>query len=248
MIIFDAMNKKVITGLIALMGISIIGIIVIQLIWMNNAIRVRNELFDRSVNEALNSTTNRLETLQDFRMINHFSFGDSMQFKSLMPPPPPPPPAFAGKMPKRVIIPKRNRDASQRHIETIVKASRGKNGIQYRISTKTDSLHSGGEAIFINTDSVVLDLGSVYEKGLNKFDSLAGQFEEWTDSSDKLKQRIEIKTHKLKRIANKVVQEISTWEEDVPIERVNEVLKKELENRNIPISFETGIIRDSLIS
>ncbi|HAQ18996.1 MAG TPA: hypothetical protein DCR40_07150 [Prolixibacteraceae bacterium] len=247
MIIFDAMNKKVITGLITLMGISILGIIVIQLIWMNNAIRVRNELFDRSVNEALNSTTNRLETMQDFRMINHFSFGDSMQFKSLMPPPPPPPPVFVGKIPKRVVIPKKNRDASQRNIEMIVKAGKSKNGFQYRISTKTDSLHPGGDVIYI-TDSVVRNLGSVYEHGLNKFDSVVGQYDEWTDSTDQIKHRIEIKTHKLKRIANKVVQEISTWEEDVPIDRVNEVLKKELENRNIPIPFETGIIKDSLIS
>jgi two-component system phosphate regulon sensor histidine kinase PhoR len=248
MIIFDAMNKKVITGLIALMGVSIIGIIIIQLIWMNNAIRVRNELFDRSVNEALNSTTSRLETMQDFRMINHFSFGDSLQFKRMVPPPPPVPPVFIGKMPKRVIMPKRNREATQRHIETIVKTGKGKNGFQYQISTKADSLHKGGEVIVINTDSAVIDLGAVYESGLNKFDSLVGQFEAWTDSSNKLKQRMEIKTHKLKRIANKVVQEISTWEEDVPIERVNEVLKKELENRNIPILFETGIIKDSLIT
>ena len=130
----------------------------------------------------------------------------------------------------------------------IVKAGRGKNGFKYQISTKIDSLHSGGDVIFINSDSVVQNLGSVYEHGLNKFDSLVGQFDEWTDSNDMIKQRIEIKTHKLKRIANKVVREISTWEEDVPIDRVNEVLKKELENRNIPISFETGIIKDSLIS
>ena len=248
MIIFDAMNKKVITGLIALMGISIIGIIIIQLIWMNNAIRVRNELFDRSVNEALNSTTNRLETMQDFRMINHFSFGDSIQFTSLAPPPPPPPPVFVGKLPKKVIIPKRTREASQRQIEMIVKSGKDKNGFQYQISTNTDSIHSGGDVIYINTDSVVRKLGSVYEHGLNKFDSIVGQFDEWTDSTNQIKQRIEFKTHKLKRIANKVVQEISTWEEDIPIDRVNEVLKKELENRNIPIPFETGIIKDSLIS
>lgn len=242
------MNKKVITGLIALMGISILGIIIIQLIWMNNAILVRNELFDRSVNEALNSTTNRLETLQDFRMINHFSFGDSMQFQGVIPPPPPVPPAFIGKMPKRVVIPKGTRDASQRQIEMIVEAGKDKSGFQYRISTKTDSLHSGGDVIYINTDSVVRNLDSAYQHGIKKFDSITGQIVEWTDSPDKIKQRIEIKTHKLKRMANKVVQEISTWEEDIPIERVNEVLKRELENRNIPIAFETGIIKDSLIS
>jgi two-component system phosphate regulon sensor histidine kinase PhoR len=242
------MNKKVITGLIALMGISIIGIIVIQLIWMNNAIRVRNELFDRSVNEALNSTTNRLETMQDFRMINHFSFGDTMLFQGV-PPPPPPPPVLSGRMQKRVHIPGKSRNSSEKQMEMIVKAGRNNNGFQYRISTKIDSLHSGkDQIIYINTDSMARNLGSVYAHGINKLDSIVGQFDASMDSSGKIKQRIEIKTHKLKRIANKVVQEISTWEEDVPIDRVNEVLKKELENRNIPISFELGIIKDSIVS
>ena len=50
------MNKKIFTGLVILMGISIFGIIIVQLVWMNNAIKVKNQLFDRSVNEALNNT------------------------------------------------------------------------------------------------------------------------------------------------------------------------------------------------
>lgn len=57
------MNKKNITGLIVLMGISILGIIVVQLVWMNNAIRVKNELFNRGVNEALTNTVNKLEDI-----------------------------------------------------------------------------------------------------------------------------------------------------------------------------------------
>jgi len=239
------MNKKIITGLIALMGISILGIIIVQLVWMNNAIRVRNELFDRSVNEALTSTTNRLETMQDFRLINHFAFGDSMHFNRRAPRPPIPPAIF-GRTPRRIIIPKA---PSAKQIEMIVKAGKSKNGFQYQISTKSDSLNSEVEnVIVINSDSIAQNLGSVYENGINKFDSIVGQIDSWTDSTGQLKQRIEFKTRKLKRVANKVVQEISTWEEDVPIERVNEVLKKELENRNIPIPFELGIIKDSIFS
>ena len=57
------MNKKIITGLIVLMGISILGIIVVQLVWMNNAIRVKNELFNRGVNEALTNTVNFWPTI-----------------------------------------------------------------------------------------------------------------------------------------------------------------------------------------
>lgn len=230
------------------MGISILGIIIIQLVWMNNAIRVRNELFDRSVNEALNSTTNRLETLQDFHLINHFAFGDTMHFRGIPPPPPIPQNVFR-RTPKRFIMPAKPQRHSARQIEMFVKGGKNKNGFQYRISTKNDSLHSGEEKIvFINTDSIARNLGSVYAHGINKIDSLVGKFDAWTDSTGKLKQRIEFKTQKLERVANKVVQEISTWEEDVPIDRVNEVLKKELETRNIPIPFKTGIIKDSILT
>jgi two-component system phosphate regulon sensor histidine kinase PhoR len=239
-------NKKIITGLIALMGVSIIGIIIIQLVWMNNAIRVRNELFDRSVNEALTSTTNRLETLQDFRLINHFSFNDTVHFQGMAPVPPMPPDVFR-PAPERVVAPRRR--LSNRRIEMVLKADNKKNGYQYQISTKMDTIQSGkGNFIFINSDSMVRNLDSVYAHGINRFDSLVGQFDIRSDSADKLRQRIEVKTHKLKRVANQVVQEISTWEEDVPLERVSEVLKKELENRNIPIPFELGIIKDSVIS
>ena len=100
------MNKKIITGLIALMGISILGIIVVQLVWMNNAILVKNELFDRSVNEALTGTTNRLETMQDFRIINHFAFSDSNRFRGFQHLPPPPPFAVDSRVPGRVRISK----------------------------------------------------------------------------------------------------------------------------------------------
>lgn len=245
MIIFDAMNKKIFAILIALMGISILGIVIIQLVWMNNAIRVKNELFDRSVNEALTSTTNRLETMQDFRMINHFAFNDTMHFMGI-PPPPPVPQITHIRSPRRINITKK---PSAKQIEMIVKAAKNKNGFQYHISTKGDSLASEEEkVIIVNADSIARNLGSVYAHGINKFDSIVAQFETWTDSAGQLKQRIDFKTRKLKRVANKVVQEISTWEEDVPIERVNEVLKKELENRNIPIPFELGVIKDSVFT
>jgi len=241
------MNKKIITGLIALMGISILGIIIIQLVWMNNAIRVRNELFDRSVNEALTSTTKRLETMQDFRMINHFAFDDTI-FRGSMPVPPAPPipPTVYRNSPRRSGIPKRQ---STQQIKMIVKSGKNKNGFQYQISTRHDSLHSEEDnVIFINTDSMARNLETVYAHGINKFDSLVEKLDYQKDTTGLLKKQFEFKTRKLKRVANKVVQEISTWEEDVPVERVNEVLTKELGNRNIPIPFEIGIIKDSLIS
>jgi len=243
------MNNKIITGLIALMGISIVGIIIIQLVWMNNAIHVRNELFDRSVNEALTSTTNRLETLQDFRMINHFALGDTANLPDDLPPPPPPPPApnIQGSKSNRELI---QQNPTNQEIEMIVNAEKNKNGFQYRISTKNNRSGYGHnkKVVIINTDSLAKNLDSLYAHGIHKMDSLVGQYDEWNDSASGMKRRFAVKTNRLKRVANRVVQEISTWEEDVSIDRVNEVLTKELENRDIPIPFEIGIIKDSIIS
>ncbi len=243
------MNKKIITGLIALMGISILGIIIIQLVWMSNAIRVRNELFDRNVNEALNGTTNRLETLQDFRMINHFALGDTVSLPDDVPPPPPPPPSpnFQGSKSQRELI---QPMPSSQQIEMIVKGERSKKGIQYHISTKNNRLGYGRnkKVVIINKDSLAQNLDSLYAHGIHRMDSLVGQYKEWNDSASGIKRRFEVKTDQLKRVANKVVREISMWEEDVSIDRVKEVLTMELKNRNIPIPFEVGIIKDSLIS
>ena len=226
------------------MGISIIGIIIIQLVWMNNAIRVKNELFDRSVNEALTSTTNRLETMQDFRMINHFAFEgpDSILNE---PPMPPPPPQFQRQKSRR--SDKGPERPSTRQVQMTVQANHSKKGFQYHITTRKDSLKRSEEVIYINTDSLEKKLGSEYKKGINKFDSVVENIELTDDTLPGIKRRIEVKSTRLKQVANQVVQEISTWEKDVPIERVNEVLKKELENRNIPIPFALGIIKDSII-
>lgn len=60
---------KKVNILIALMVMALAGIIIMQLIWMNNAVKVRNELFDRSVNEAMLATSRRVETLHEVVMI-----------------------------------------------------------------------------------------------------------------------------------------------------------------------------------
>ena len=238
------MNKKIIIGLITLMGISIVGIIIIQLVWMNNAIRVKNELFDRSVNEALTSTTNRLETMQDFRMINDFAFNDGSH--PIPPPFLPQPPNYQHQKFRNDKI--QHGKPSKRQIEMIVQADHSKNGFSYHITTKRDSSKRSEDVIYINSDSIEKKLGSVYDRGINRFDSLVENLEIKGDSVPGMKHRFEVKTTRLKQVANKVVREISTYEDDVPIEHVNEVLKKELENRNIPIPFAVGIIKDSVIT
>ena len=60
------------------MSVSLIGIIVVQVFWIKNAIKVKTEQFDRSVNDAMNQVVERLEKNENllvisdqFRQFNH---------------------------------------------------------------------------------------------------------------------------------------------------------------------------------
>ncbi len=83
------------------MGISILGIIAVQLVWMNNAIRVKDELFNRSVNEALNNTAKKMEERHNLGVVNRMvfngdstlQFGDDNDYEFHFQIPEPPPPA-----------------------------------------------------------------------------------------------------------------------------------------------------------
>ena len=245
------MNKKIFVLLVALMGISILGIVIVQLVWMNNAIRVRNELFDRSVTEALGSATTRLENVQDFRMMSHFTWRDSTQtaeFEGF--PPAPPEPKFPGHQPRRIVIPKVPGNPTSQQIERIVRAAKGKRSFEYRILQKGDSSQKAEENIIvINTDSLGKNLDSLFAREHHRFDSLALDSADFKNQNGQFKKRVDIKTRRLNRMANKVVEEISSWEKvELPVEQINEILSIELQNKGIPIPFEFGIFRDSVIS
>lgn len=55
------MKNKSFTGLVILMGFSLLGIIIVQFFWMNNAIKVRQEKFDASIYDALQATVHRIQ-------------------------------------------------------------------------------------------------------------------------------------------------------------------------------------------
>lgn len=56
------MSKNIINGVLVLMSISLLGVVGLQLYWINDAIQVKQAEFDRSVNEALTRVVAKLET------------------------------------------------------------------------------------------------------------------------------------------------------------------------------------------
>ncbi|MCX6279650.1 MAG: HAMP domain-containing sensor histidine kinase [Bacteroidetes bacterium] len=72
------MNKKLIYILIVSICISLLGMIVVQFFWIRNAFSVKEEMFNRSVNDALGSVVGKIETSENMYFISRNFEGDSI--------------------------------------------------------------------------------------------------------------------------------------------------------------------------
>lgn len=266
------MNKKLFTGIIILMGISILGIIAVQLVWMNNAIQVKNELFDRSVNDALNNTVNKLEDLHNFGVINHMVFNfDSLQWTDEMEEgferaEPPEPPFFYNNStpnppnppdPVHVVRQRKPGDKKTR-IEIKVDGSSNKKGsYSYQIETNTKTegkeinpenyQHAGNAVFILNSDTIVSNIDSLYKISQIKIDSILTSLDSVAFFRSDVSIRAQQKGNRLKRIANQAISEFETWDvRKIDEEQLQQILGEELLNRDIPIPFEYGILQDSI--
>lgn len=260
------MNKKIFTGFIVLMGISILGIIAVQLVWMNNAIRVKNELFSRSVNEALNNTVSKLEDIHNFGVMNRMLFHDSVFWETKhdenfdfvfstpsdsLPKPP---------RPVRII---REFNPSRQNVRFEIKIDSAKNlhsetfaytydDSKKKANTKPAAfdkkLPGDSNVIILRTDTVITDVDSLYNVGVIKIDSLLTTLDTFNIISPDVSHRMKIKAGNMKRLATQVVTEIAAWDvNEIDKELLENVLSEELENKNIPIQFEFGILKDSIL-
>jgi two-component system, OmpR family, phosphate regulon sensor histidine kinase PhoR len=266
-----AVNKKIISGLIVLMGISILGIITVQLIWMNNALRVKNELFSRSVNEALNNTVNKLDDIHNFGVVNQMVFSDSlhwendidedfdMEFFQL--------PDSVDKLssikkpshPLRIIRefgPKGEDARIEIVMNSEIQNEEDAYSFKFDVKTDIDNRHiivdneeTHGKGIFIiRKDTIISDVDSLYEISAVKIDSLLTSLNTFDIIQPDISKRAKTKATRLKRMANKVVMEISGWDvHEVDKKLLQNVLGEELQNKDIPIDFEFGILRDSVL-
>jgi len=213
-------NKRIIIGLVLLMGISLLGIVAVQFYWFNNSVKVRNELFDRSVNDALNKAVRRLETGYDLRIIQNIATGDSEKWNGNIPPPPPPPvPSFDDI---DVMI---NNDTINGKI-SVITSNTGKQ-ISGNKKSVTASMHGRThKTIRIHGDTL-------WTKNNQVFDS----------AFPKIGKDMEKKMEQLEKLSRQITYEYKGWEEGRQIDEklLHSLIKEELMDRAIPIDFNITI-------
>lgn len=214
------MNKRIIIGLVFLMGISLFGIVGVQFYWFNNSVKVRNELFDRSVNEAMNKAVRRLETGHDIRIIQDIVMGDSLNWDENTPPPPPPPvPVFEDM---DVVIKK---DSINGSISITTSKSRSLKAGNHTMRTRTLIGNSHNPLKDVK-DTLVTINDSLILTGFPEIGNHMGG-----------------KIEQLQKLSKQIAFEYKGWESGRHIDekQLKKLLKEELLEKEIPIGFNFAI-------
>jgi two-component system, OmpR family, phosphate regulon sensor histidine kinase PhoR len=248
------MVKKITTGLIILMGISIVGIIIVQLIWMVNAMRLRNEQFDRGGSDALHQTVSRMERIHDITVISHLAFPDSMVNYRLRGVSPGSPRIVAGvplpdfsKTHTTTVFSKRNHEK----VEIEINADSGK-VIHYKMSGPPDPLlveskgvGSGHKMVIINSDTLK-NYDVFFDRGLMALDSIKIVMDSSEVGAVPIRKKISVRAQNLRNLAERAATEIKVLDNPrIDRHELENILKEELNNRKILIPFQYGIMRDS---
>ena len=219
------MNKRLITGLVILMGVALLGIVAVQFYWFNNSVKVRNELFDRSVNDAITKAAIKLENNHNFKLIQQFSHNaDSFDWHTAPPPPP---------VPQDIDVVIQRDSSNKREIRVF---SNPKRPIRRPLLRRDDTTltHNLGRLKVIASQSATHDSN----------DSL-------TETTNHIEVRIGEKAEQLEIFAQKMVFEFNDWEigKNIDTEQLNKNIRSELDDKNIPIDFKYAIMaRDSIVT
>ncbi len=207
------------------MGISLLGIVAVQFYWFNNSVAIRNELFDRSVNEAMNKAVRRLETGHDLKVIRGFAKGDTINWNKQIPIPPPPPPPPPQEFENLDVVVKR--DSLNRMISVMTRKSKHANQMSYVVVAGSQNGKSSRRERIIAENKFGVLGDSAFKVEIPSIDPDIGR---------KIKQ--------LKQLTNQIRIEYSGWETGRHIDEVQlkKLLREELNDRAIPIDFEISVV------
>lgn len=234
------MNKRFFIYLMALMGLSILGIIAIQLIWINNAIQVKNELFDRSVTEALNNTVRRIEVHHDVEVLTGIERPGRPYWQRNAHIAPPVPPRAV-----RIIRNSQSNKGSQIEFETIENDS---NVQVFQFTSPGDTIVETNRFSFTEGDTIYTTTTALASSALDQLDSIETMTNKFGELSPQLQKRLEMRSENLKRFGSRFMREMAALDVSaIPLSEVTSLLKKELENQNIKLNFDAAILEQDTL-
>lgn len=233
-----------------MMLFSIIGIIWVQIIWIKNAILVRNESFDYAVNASLINAANAIETSRKLNFFNNFLLSDSSS-------------------------PGKNEDDFSGYFSLGSSVKKSGGSYSVRITSKSVTTNPGKKPIIVTRDTTITSPNSTIIKSIpdtsiySEPDSIrlrmsdeqgrvnivpdgAGAEEysnavyfERKEFLDWLKK----KSSEFQNMSDRMISEIYQWEKTTQLDNkeVEYALKQSFFFSNIKTPFKYAIIKDGVV-
>ena len=228
------MSKRFLVIVFALLGMVLLGIILVQFLWIRSAVKIKEEQFSRSVHEALRDVVDRMETYENYITIANTlinSSGDSLDLLV----------SNDSEVTANITV---NDSGSGYQYVITTNDDKGAKTITWQGEPKvTENVHEDFNYVDVRVDTI----GIGNEEHNIVFMTMKGDGE---DSIYVIRDhsilRIKQKAEQLEEVFEKIVIEIESRNESIE-ERIDfELLKKELsaslENQGIGLEYEFAVI------
>ncbi|MBK7712917.1 MAG: hypothetical protein IPJ37_19750 [Bacteroidales bacterium] len=235
------MNRKKFAGLIIMMLLSILGIIWVQIVWIRNAINIRNESFDNAVYISLTNAANAIESSRKLNFFNNFVMDDPGLYNN----------DVRGSS-NYLSINSYSSDAGTNLRVNISNQSFSGNSDTGRITINEKSFAvSGDTTIISDTDTVIYSATqlpgkmSIAEPGQELNSGSRPLYVRQSDFVDWVKKR----SAEFQNMSDKIISEIYQWEKTLELDNkeIEYSLKQTFTFAGIQTPFEYAIVKDGVV-
>jgi two-component system phosphate regulon sensor histidine kinase PhoR len=229
------MNRKRFIILIVMMLFSLVGIIWVQIIWISNDIRIRNENFDYFAYSSIQDAAGELETMRKMSFFNDFMVPGINSFNDTTP-------GISGYLSMGSYSAVSDGNFSVRITNQTVTQSPGQEPVIVTHDTIFSTDSTGmimsspddlGKMIIINSgDSLLNNEGGVYVEQKQFLDWVRRRGEEFRNMSDQM------------------ITEVYQWEKtmNLDVKEIEYVLRRSLMYSNIQTPFEFAVIKNGEVT
>lgn len=235
------MNRVKFAGLITMMLLSIFGIIWVQIVWIKNAVSIRNESFNNAVYISLSNACNAIESARKLNFFNNFVLSD--------------PNAFNGPVQGASNYIRINSFATDSGSKVSVKISNqspaGRNnaghvtigGKSYTVNGDTTIVSDSDTLIFSGAHEPgkinMVKQGEEYDRDFKAMYIRQRDFLDW----------VRKRSSEFQNMSDQLISEIYQWEKTLELDN-NEIdysLKQSFSFAGIQTPFEFAVVKDGIV-
>lgn len=235
------MNRKKFAGLIIMMLLSILGIIWVQIVWIRNAITIRNESFNNAVYISLTNAANAIESSRKLNFFNNFVMDDPGLYNNNV----------RGSS-NYLSINSYSSDAGTQLRVKITNQSFSDNIDTGKVTINNKSYNIKGDTtIVMGSDSMSYSATqlpgkmSIVEPGQELISNSRPLYVRQSDFVDWVKKR----SSEFQNMSDKLISEIYQWEKTLELDNkeIDYSLKQSFSFTGIQTPYEYAIVKDGVV-